>query len=235
MMMRKRALVPLAAFLALALVLAVPLPAGQSADAAVTPQALLVLAFAPGESLRSSCVSDLQETVRTLWEFGFEVEILDAYSESGGIIPYPHHQLHQRLDGKRFNLLVYYGHGDANRWAFHLPQDTAWAAQTGTPQGWDEARMFGDYRNHWAEEIRLAPDAMVVMRHTCFSNGIEAGDLSSAAGLLSQGEVLRRINEYSYTFLNPATATGSYTATAIVGGTPAYLRNLIKHYCLIYT
>ncbi|MEW6554327.1 MAG: hypothetical protein AB1384_08590 [Actinomycetota bacterium] len=228
--MRKQALPLVATFLALTMVLAVPLPADRAAEAAVTPRALLVLAFAPGESLRSSCVSDLQETVRTLWEFGFDVEILDAYNESGGIIPCPHYQLHQRVDGKSYNLLIYYGHGDASRWAFHLPQDAAWAGQTGTPQGWDEARLFGDYRNHWAEEIRLAPGAMVVMRHTCFSTGVEALDLNSGAGLLPQSEVMRRINEYSYTFLHPSTAIGSYTATAIVGGTPAYLRNLFKNY-----
>jgi hypothetical protein len=228
--LKKQAVPVLAALLALVMIFAFPLPANQQADAAVTPKALLVLAFAPGESLRSTCVSDLQETVRTLWEFGFEVDILDAYNDDGGIIPYPHHQLHQLLDGKRYNLLIYYGHGDASRWAFCLPQDAAWAGQTGTPQGWDEARMFGDYRDHWAQEVRLAPNAMVVMRHACFSNGLEAYDMRSGAGLLPQGEVLRRINEYSYTFLHPSTGIGSYTATAIVGGTPTYLRNLFKNY-----
>jgi len=220
----------LAALIVLAFILPLSMPAAREAAAATTPRALLVLAFAPGESLRTSAVSDLQSTVQKLWEYGFEVSILDAYNEAGGITAYPHHQLHQHVDGYRYNLVVYYGHGNDERWAFSLPQDTAWASQPGTPQGWDEAREFGDHRSHWHEEIRLAPDAMVVMRHTCYAQGLQAYDMRSGAPLLSASEVVRRINEYSYTYIHPATGAGSYTATNIVGGTPAYLENLFNNY-----
>jgi hypothetical protein len=229
---RKPVKVLLALLLALALITVLPLPAGPVATAAVVPKALLVVAFAPGESLRATAVSDVQATTKKLWEYGFEVTILDAYNESGGIIPYPHHQLHQHVDGDRYNLLVYYGHGNASSWAFSLPKDTAWAGLPNTPQGFDEAREFGDHRAHWAEEIRLAPNAMVVMRHTCYAHGLEAADMRSGAGLLSQGEVLRRINEYSYTFLHPSTGIRSYTATPIVGSTPSYLEKLFENYSL---
>ncbi len=228
--MRRSAAALLAVLIVLALVLPVYMAATPGAVAATVPKALLVLAFAPGESLRTSAVSDLQSTVQKLWEYGFEVSILDAYNEGGGIAAYPHHQLHQHVDGKSYNLVVYYGHGNADRWAFCLPQDAAWASQPAAPQGWDEAREFGDYRTHWHEEIRLAPDAMVVMRHTCFAQGLQAADMNSGASLLPAGEVIRRINEYSYTFLHPATAVRSYTATNIVGGTPSYLDNLFRNY-----
>jgi hypothetical protein len=227
---KKYAKALLVALIVLAVILPVSAPAVHEAAAATTPKALLVLAFAPGESLRTSAVSDLQATVQKLWEYGFEVSILDAYNDIGGITVYPHHQLHQHVDGNRYNLVVYYGHGNADRWAFCLPQDTTWASQPGTPQGWDEAREFGDYRAHWHEEIRLAPDAMVVMRHTCYAQGLQAYDMRSGASLLSASEVMRRINEYSYTFLAPATGIRSYTATNIVGGTPAYLENLFKNF-----
>ncbi len=210
------------------LILAVPV--APRAAAAISPKALLVMAFAPGESLRAKAVPDLQSTIQTLQEFGFEVFILDAYNEGGGITPYPHHQLHQHVDGNRYNLVVYYGHGSDSRWAFWLPQDTAWASMPDTPQGWDEARLFGDHRSNWQEEIRLAPNAMVVMRHTCFSHGLNASDMQNGARLLAQNEVLQRINEYSYTFLQPATGIRSYTATAIVGATPSYLENLFRNF-----
>jgi len=227
---RKRVKSLPSALVALALVLAISLPVSPEATAAPAPKALLVMAFAPGESLRTTAVSDLQSTVKMLWDYGFEVSILDAYNESGGMNAYPHHRLHQHVDGNRYNLVVYYGHGNADRWAFCLPQDTAWARLTDTPQGLDEAREFGDHRTQWHEEIRLAPDAMVVMRHTCFSHGLEAADMRGGAQLLPAGEVLRRINEYSYTFLHPATGVGSYTATATVGATPSYLENLFENY-----
>ena len=227
-----RSLKPLLAVsIALALVLPVSIPATtHEAAAATTPRALLVLSFSPGESLRASSVSDLQSTVYKLWDYGFEVSILDAYNDGGGIVPYPHHQLHQHVDGNVYNLVVYYGHGNASRWAFCLPQDTAWASQPGTPQGWDEAREFGDHRAHWQEEVRLANDAMVVMRHTCFAQGLQASDMWSGSPLLSASEVIQRINEYSYTFLHPATGISSYTAMNVVGGTPSYLENLFENY-----
>ncbi len=221
----------LAALITLVLVLPLATPATtREAAAATGPKALLVLSFAPGESLRTSSVSDLQSTVSKLWEYGFEVSILDAYNEAGVMEPYPHHQLHQHVDGNAYNLVVYYGHGNASRWAFCLPQDTAWASQTSTPQGWDEAREFGDHRAHWQEEVRLASDAMVVMRHTCYAQGLQASDMWNGAPLLSASEVVRRINEYSYTFLHPATAAGSYTAMNVVGSTPSYLENLFNNY-----
>jgi len=69
---------------------------------------------------------------------------------------------------------------------------------------------------------------MVIMRHTCYSHGLEAMDLRSGAALLPQGEVLRRINEYSYTFLGGDAR--SYTATAVVGATPSYLGNLFRNH-----
>ncbi len=202
------------------------------AAAVPAPKALLVMAFAPGESLRSTAVPDLQATVRTLWDYGFEVSILDAYNQSGGMNPYPHHQLYRHVDENRYNLVVYYGHGNDGRWAFCLPQDTAWAAQPGTPQGWDEAREFGDHAAHWREEVHLAPDAMVVMRHACFAQGLEAADMRAGARLLTAGEVAGRINEYSRTFLDPATGIRSYAATNIVGATPAYLENLFKNHAV---
>lgn len=213
-----------------AFVLTVAMPPTPQAAAATTPKALLVMAFAPGESLRTKAVADLQSTVQRLWEYGFEVSILDAYNEGGGISPYPHHQLHQHVDGNRYNLVVYYGHGNDSRWAFCLPGDAAWASLPETPQGWDEAREFGDHRANWLEEIRLAPNAMVVMRHTCYSHGLEAADMQSGARLLSQSEILQRVNEYSYTFIHPATGIRSYTATATIGATPAYLENLFKNW-----
>jgi hypothetical protein len=228
--MRSRGKNLLKGLIIVVLFLILTVPAVPRAAAATTPKALLVIAFAPGESLRTKSVSDLQSTVQTLWEYGFEVSILDAYNEGGGIAPYPHHQLHQHVDGNRYNLVVYYGHGSDSRWAFSLPQDAAWAGMPDTPQGWDEARLFGDHRANWQDEIRLAPNAMVVMRHTCFSHGLEAADMYSGARLLSQSEILQRINEYSYTFLHPATGIKSYTATATVGATPSYLENLFENY-----
>lgn len=230
MMDFRRSSLALAVSLALALVLT--LPAAPRVAAATVPRALLVMAFAPGESMRAAASSDMQATVKMLQEYGFEVSAIDAYNDSGGITACPHYRLHQHVDGASFNLLVYYGHGNAQRWGFGLPQDTGWVELTDTQQGLDEAREFGDHRAHWQEEIRLAPNALVVMRHACYSNGLEAADMRSGAGLLTQGEVLRRINEYSYTFLYPATGMRSYTASATVGATPSYLENLFKNHSL---
>jgi hypothetical protein len=216
--------------LAALIICAIIVPVHPGVYAASTPKALLVLAFSPGESLRDKAVADLQATVQTLWDYGFEVYILDAYQENGAVSEYPHHQLHNHVDGTSYNLMVYYGHGSDDRWAFGLPQDTAWALNPSTPQGWDEARLFGDQRAHWQQEIKLADNAMVILRHTCFSQGLEAADMQNGAGFLPQSEILRRINEYSNTFLQPATGIRSYTATATVGATPSYLENLFKNY-----
>jgi hypothetical protein len=221
---------PITILIALALLLATPMPVCAGSPGVITPKALMVMAFSPAESIRATAVADLQSAVETLWKYGFDVSILDAYKESGEITAHPHHQLHQHVDGNSYNLVIYYGHGSADRWAFCLPRDEAWARLSGTPQGWDEAREFGDHREHWRDEIRLAPNAMVVMRHACYSNGLEAADMQSGAGLLLQSEVLRRMNEYSYTFLHPATGARSYTATATIGATPSYLENLFKNH-----
>ncbi len=208
--------------------LAAPLSPAPEAAAAASPKALLVMAFAPGESLRANAASDLQATQRTLQEYGFAVSVVDAYHDSGGITACPHHQLHRHLDENRYNMVVYYGHGNASRWAFCLPQDRNWTGRTDTPPGRDEAREFGDHRAHWQGEIRLAPNAMVILRHTCYSHGLEAVDLRSGAPLLPQAEILRRLNEYSHTFLGGDAR--SYTATAVVGATPSYLENLFRNH-----
>lgn len=194
------------------------------------PKALLVMAFAPGENLRSTSVPDLQSTVQTLWKYGFEVYILDAYEEGGSLSPCPHYQLHRHVSDRRYNLVVYYGHGNDERWGFCLPQDMAWASRTDTLEGRDEAREFGDFRTHWREEIRLAPNAMVVMRHTCFANGLQAADMGSGAALPSKEEVLRRLNEYSYTFLQEGPGARSFTASINVGSTPSYLESLFREH-----
>jgi hypothetical protein len=222
-----------AGLLVLALLLGGWISLSPTAGAAATsPQALLVMAFGPHESLRGNAIADLQATVELLWEYGFEVTILDGWREDGNITECPHHQLRQHLEDKRFNLVVYYGHGNASRWAFCLPQDGNWARYPETSPGWDEAVEFGDHRQHWQENIRLAPDAMIIMRHTCYSTGLEAGDMYSGAPLLSAGSVLSRINEYSFTFLHPQTGIASYTALINVGATKSYLENLFKNYDL---
>ncbi len=209
-------------------------PAARAVNAAATgtasPRALLVLSFAPGESTRNAAVSDLQATVQLLWKYGFQVDILDAYGEGGNIAECPHYQLHCKLDGSRYNLLVYYGHGDDSRWAFCLPQDGNWARYPDTPQGRDESRMFGDFRSHWQEEVTLAPNAMVLLRHTCYSQGLEAADMWSGARLLGAEEVLERVSEYSRTFLALGTGIRVYVALGGVGATPSYLESLFINY-----
>ncbi len=219
---------------ALALLLAValssPVSSGAQDASAATLKALLVMAFAPGESLRATAVSDLQATVQTLWKYGFEVYILDAYEEDGSLSPCPHYQLHRHVSDRRYNLVVYYGHGNDERWGFCLPQDKAWASRTDTVEGRDEAREFGDFASHWREEIRLAPNAMVIMRHTCFAAGLEAADMAGGARLLSREEVLARVNEYSFTFLQDGPGALSYTASANVGTTPSYLESLFREH-----
>lgn len=194
------------------------------------PKALLVMAFAPGESLRATSVSDLQSTVQTLWKYGFEVYILDAYREDGSLNPCPHYQLHRHVADRRYNLVVYYGHGNDERWALCLPQDKAWASRTDTVEGRDEAREFGDLRSHWRDEIRLAPNAMVIMRHTCYAHGLEAADMAGGSRLLAEEEVLARVNEYSFTFLQDGPGARSYTASANVGATPSYLESLFREH-----
>lgn len=214
---------------AVAAALWVPVPA-VAAGAPPAPKALLVMAFRPGESLRASAVADLQSTVMLLREYGFGVFILDAYTEEGGIAECPHHGFHRHVEDNRYNLLVYYGHGSDQDWALCLPQDGNWARSPDTPQGWDEVRRFGDRRQHWQDEVRLAPNAMVLMRHVCYSNGLEAADMPSGARQLTAGEVLRRVNEYSCTFLQPNTGARSYAALASVGITPSYLENLFRNH-----
>ncbi len=203
-------------------------PAVSNAAAVPAPRALLVMAFAPGESLRAASVPDLQATVETLRKYDFEVYVLDAYEEDGSLTPCPHYRLHRFVSDRRYNLVVYYGHGNRERWGFCLPQDRAWASRTDTVEGMDEAREFGDHRSHWRDEIRLAPDAMVIMRHTCFAAGPEAADMAAGAALLSREEVLARLNEYSHTFLQPGPGARSYTASANVGSTPSYLESLFR-------
>jgi len=197
-------------------------------SAAPLPKALLVMAFGPSESLRAKTISDLQTTVETLQEYGFEVYLLDCWEGDGGVTEYPHHKLRRHLEDKLFNLVIYYGHGNNSRWAFCLPQDVGWASNPDTAPGWDEAVEFGDHRRHWQENIRLAPDAMIIMRHTCYSAGLEVADMYGGAPLLSNGQVLSRINEYSYTFLHPHTGIASYTAMINVGTTSSYLENLFR-------
>lgn len=193
-------------------------------------RALLVMAFAPGDPLRQAAEGDLQETVETLEEFGFQVFVLDAYNPDGTVSS-PHYRLHCQLEDNAYHLLVYYGHGDANRWAFCLPQDPEWAGRTETEEGYYETLQFGDFRQHWHHDIQLAPRSMVVLRHTCFAGGLEAADMRSGAPLLAEAEVTRRINEYSYTFLRPRTGIVSYTACAINNFTPSYLRSVFRdHY-----
>ncbi|MDY6793865.1 MAG: hypothetical protein SWK76_01090 [Actinomycetota bacterium] len=228
--MKKAGIIMIAVAVVLTLLSAGPIDYGSPARAAVTPRALLVLAFSPGENLRDMSVSDINSAVQLLWDYGFEVTLLDAWGQSGLVAEYPHHQLHEHLDDQSFNLVIYYGHGSSSDWAFCLPQDSAWASQSQTAQGWDEYREFGDYRAHWREEIKLASDALVVMRHTCYSHGLEAGDMNSGARLLVEEEVLLRINQYSYTFLYPYCGARSYTAIANVGATSSYLKNLFTNY-----
>ncbi|OFW57896.1 MAG: hypothetical protein A2W01_02915 [Candidatus Solincola sediminis] len=206
------------------------LPGEGKAVAAPSPSALLVMGFGPADSLRSGTIPDLQATVQLLWDYGFEVTILDAYNENGGISDSPHYRLHEHLASSRYNLLVYYGHGSNQQWSFSLPQDGNWARQPDTQQGADEARWFGDMRQHWQQEIQLASNAMVLLRHTCFSNGLEAADMQSGARVLSDAEIIQRINEYSYTFLNPSTGTRAYVASAGIGATPSYLEILFRNY-----
>ena len=88
-------------------------PHARAATSAPAPKALLVIAFGPNESLRGNALPDLQSTVQKLWEYGFEVSILDAYNEKGDIAECPHYELHQHLDNNCYNLVVYYGHGNA--------------------------------------------------------------------------------------------------------------------------
>jgi hypothetical protein len=190
------------------------------------------MAFSPGEALRSIAESDLMSAVNTLSKYGIEPSLLDAYNAQGGVSEYPHHQLRRHVEDNRYNLLIYYGHGDAGRWAFSLPQDSSWAAYPETPQGRDEAVLFGDQRSHWQQEIQLAGNAMVIMRHTCYSMGLEACDMQNGARLLDQGEVLRRINEYSGTFLSPHTGIRSYAALADIGATSSYLESLFANHGL---
>jgi len=193
-------------------------------------RALLVMAFAPGDSLRQAAEGDLLETISTLEEFGFQVAVLDAYNPDGSVSSCPHYRLHRHLEEYTYRLLVYYGHGDSSRWAFHLPQDPAWAGRTDTEEGYYETVAFGDSRQHWQQDINLAPRAMVILRHACYSNGLRAEDTQEGASLLSEAEVLGRINEYSYTFLYPQTGIISYTASASRNYTPSYLRTLFREH-----
>lgn len=193
-------------------------------------RALLVMSFAPGDPLREAAEGDLVETAKTLKEFGFQVTSLDAYNPDGSVSSYPHYRLYRQLKDYTCHLLVYYGHGDASRWAFCLPEDPAWSGRPETEEGLYESMEFGDFREHWQQSIDLAPRAMVILRHTCFSGGLEAADMQSGAPLLSDAEVLRRINEYSYTFLHPRTGIVSYTASANYNFTPSYLRTVFREH-----
>ncbi len=217
----------LAVLLVLLLLLNKPLPCGRC-RAEEPLRALLVMAFAPGEDLRQAAQTDLQETAGTLQEFGFQVSVLDAYNPDGSVSSCPHYRLYRHQRDYVYQLLVYYGHGDASRWAFCLPRDPAWAGRTDTEEGYYESIAFGDFRQHWQGEINLAPRAMVILRHTCYSAGLEAADLQTGSSLVPDAEVIRRINEYSYTFLHPTTGIVSYTAAASRNFTPSYLRSVFR-------
>jgi hypothetical protein len=218
-----------ALFVVLALFFPVAAP-GAAGEAVVPPRALLVMAFSPGDSLREPAVKDLQSAVQTLQVYGFEVDVLDVYGENGDMVEYPHHRFREMVEGERYNLLIYYGHGSRDFWALCLPKDETWAAYPDTPQGYDEAVEFGDRREHWQGGIQLAPNAMVILRHTCYSHGLGSEDMGAGAGVLDGNVVLGRINEYSYTFLHPGTGIRSYTAMANVGATSGYLDDIFRHF-----
>ena len=206
------------------------LPRNRRAAAAPTPKALLVMAFGPADGVRGSAVADLQATVQLLSQYGFDVSVLDAYDEKGDISECSHYRLHQQLASTRYNLLIYYGHGNDQQWAFYLPKDGNWARYPDTPQGRDEERLFGDMRQHWQQEIQLAPNAMVLLRHACFSHGLQAPEMQNGARVLGDAEVIQRVSEYSHTFLNAATGVRAYVASATIGGTPSYLEGLLKNF-----
>ncbi|NPV58670.1 MAG: hypothetical protein HPY75_03275 [Actinobacteria bacterium] len=163
-----------------------------------------------------------------LSELGF---IVDRYEDTAAPdytepIPWTHWTLAEMFRLNTYNLVVYYGHGN-EYWGmvvgnagtymdhyddYRYPID-AYNVCEGRKIWGDPTRNYAPWRDRNGTEypVKLDEDAMVLLVGACYSAGMSSIDPDTP--ILSDAEILRRINEYSYTFLHQERpGAGTYVA-----------------------
>jgi hypothetical protein len=147
-------------------------------------------------------IEEAQSNAATLRSLGLEVT---------EFLPPDNHWEDIKAAALDAHALVYAGHGVYN-----------WDGDPAKVGGFmltEEELIHPDRIRH---ELRMLPDAFVLLNHVCFS----AGDSASDAQPIDLGEAQRRVAMYSQPFLD--VGLSAYLASNYYGFVPAFSRSLLK-------
>ena len=193
---------------------------------------------------------DDDATAEKLAELGFVVDRYELYAppDYKTLIYNSKLAVAELFRLNEYNVVVYYGHGsdDTTYEPGVLPAYTGWGWDfSDNPEEGASEDVFrfevmdkvGTGRTVWETyscegkdyNFKLAENAMVIMATGCYTAGVSGYDVQPGAPLLSDAEVLRRVNEYSYTFLHREfPGAGTYVAYP-PGKTPRFLDTLAQN------